>query len=225
MTILPDYWLTRPPFPLDAATRAAFDRLYDDVVAHPQQPINYALSAPKWQFLCYLGDQRNLALHGSGKPGITRFEPRQPSDLTEFGNQLAVYASLDALWSMFFAIVDRHYPMSLVNGCVRFTDASGQLSEPYYQFSVSHQFLPLRPWRNGVVYLLPRDSFVQEPPIRVAHLEAASAQLASFTPVDALASLAITPDDFPFLDQIRGHDDARIQEYVDALETLAPWPS
>jgi hypothetical protein len=50
------------------------------------------------------------------------------------------------------------------------------------------------------------------------------AQLASFVPVQPLAKLTVTPSDFPFLTQIRGHDDQRLQEYATALQTGAPWP-
>jgi hypothetical protein len=50
------------------------------------------------------------------------------------------------------------------------------------------------------------------------------AQLASFEPIQPLARLTVTPQDFPFLSQIRGHDDQRMQEYATALQTGAPWP-
>jgi hypothetical protein len=50
------------------------------------------------------------------------------------------------------------------------------------------------------------------------------AQLASFEAVQPLAKLTVTPTDFPFLADIRGHDDQRLAEYATALETGAPWP-
>jgi hypothetical protein len=39
-----------------------------------------------------------------------------------------------------------------------------------------------------------------------------------------VAKLTVTPADFPFLLQIRGHADERLQEYATALQTGAPWP-
>jgi hypothetical protein len=42
--------------------------------------------------------------------------------------------------------------------------------------------------------------------------------------VRPLARVAVEPADFPFLSQIRGHDDDRLAEYAHALETGAPWP-
>jgi len=49
-------------------------------------------------------------------------------------------------------------------------------------------------------------------------------QLASLAPVNPLAQLAVDPDDFPFLKDIRGIDDARLPEYGQAMQTGAPWP-
>jgi hypothetical protein len=223
---LPDYWLTRPSPEPDAATQQAFDALLDQAAARgPDAPIEYTLGAPKWQFLCHAAERRGLALHGSGNPAIVEFEPRQSNDLNEFGNQRAVYAAADGIWAMFFAIVDRdRYPMSISNACVRLEDAGGRVSEPLYVFSVSQAALPHQPWRTGTVYLLPRATFVQQAPFPFGESRVHVAQLASLEPVVPLARLAVTPADFPFLSQIRGHDDARLEVYQQALMTGAPWP-
>jgi hypothetical protein len=66
MTSIPSYWLPRPTLALDAATRAEFERLYAAAVAPGLgQSIDYALAAPKWQFLAYLAEAHPLMLHGS----------------------------------------------------------------------------------------------------------------------------------------------------------------
>lgn len=223
--ILPDYWLTRPNAPFDEDTRMAFDELLDTTLSMGECPtIQYTLPWPKWQFLCYLAERRDIALHGSGDSNITVFEPRQSNDLSEFGNQKAVYAASDGLWAMFFAIVDRDRVLSITNACVRLADSSGVLDGPYYVFSVSQSALPNRPWRIGTVYLLPRGPFTVQPPLTVGSTTAHIAQLASFVPVQPLAKLTVAPADFPFLLQIRGHDDRRLQEYAAALQTGAAWP-
>jgi len=49
-------------------------------------------------------------------------------------------------------------------------------------------------------------------------------QLASPVHVKPLARLEIRPEDFPFLSQIRGHDDSRLAEYGIAMQAGAPWP-
>lgn len=223
--MLPDYWLTRPTASFDTEAQQAFDELLATTLRTGGCPsIPYTLPWPKWQFLCHLADQHAIALHGSGDPNIALFEPRQSNDLNEFGNQKAIYAASDGLWAMFFAIVDRQRVTSITNACVRLADETGMLHGPYYVFSVSQTALPNRPWRTGAVYLLLRETFVDQPPLAFGSNQVHIAQLASFVAVQPLAKLSVTPEDFPFLMQIRGHDDNRLQEYASALETGAPWP-
>ena len=223
--ILPDYWLTRPTVNLDEGARDAFDELLDTTLSLGGCPaIEFTLPWPKWQFLYHLADHYDIALHGSGDPDIAVFEPRQSNDLNEFGNQKAIYAASDGLWAMFFAIVDRERVMSITNACVRLADETGNLHGPYYVFSVSQTALANQPWRKGTVYLLSRETFIVQPPLAFGSNEVHIAQLASFVPVQPIAKLTVTPEDFPFLMQIRGHDDGRLQEYATALQTGAPWP-
>jgi len=224
--MLPDYWLTRPSVNFDERVQDAFDELLNRTLSIGACPtIEFTLPWPKWQFLCYLADHHNIAMHGSGNPDIGLFEPRQSNDLNEFGNQKAVYAASDGLWAMFFAIVDRGRVMSVTNACVRLADETGTIHGPYYVFSVSQSALSSQPWRTGTVYLLPRSTFTVQSPIAFGSNQVHIAQLASFVAVEPLAKLTITPADFPFLMQIRGHDDERLQEYATALQTGAPWPS
>jgi len=224
--MLPDYWLTQPSVSFDDRAQIAFDELLKTTLISGGCPtIQFTLPWPKWHFLCHLADHHDIALHGSGDPNIALFEPRQSHDLNDFGNQKAVYAASDGIWAMFFAIVDRDRVMSITNACVRLADQTGTLYGPYYVFSVSQSALPSQPWRTGTVYLLPRRTFTLQPPMAVGSNEVHIAQLASFVPVQPLAKLTVTPADFPFLMQIRGHDDQRLQDYATALQTGAPWPS
>lgn len=223
--LLPDYWLTRPSMPMDTTAQNAFDELLTASLQNEPCPfIEYRLPYPKWQFLCYLADHKDFAMHGSGDSDIALFEPRQSNDLNEFGNQKAIYAASDALWSMFFAVVDRDRVGSITNACVSLNDEAGATHGPYYVFSVSQKALPSQPWRTGTVYLLPRKTFVTQSPMAFGPYQVKIAQLASFEPVVPLAKLSVAPEDFPFLNQIRGHDDERLQEYATALQTSAPWP-
>jgi len=223
---LPSYWLPRPPMRLDQTTQATFDQLLTTALAQGISPLlDYTLTAPKWQFLCYLAEHHAIALHGSGNPNISQFTPRQPIDLTEIGSQRAVYAADDGIWALFFAIADRdRYPMSLLNSCIRIAQAPAPISEPLYVFSVSRTARPQQPWRDGVVYLLPRATFTAQPSVQVDTIVIHPAQLASLVPVTPLARLAVTPADFPFLAQVREHDDARLSDYAAAMNTGAPWP-
>ncbi len=224
--ILPDYWLQRPKIEISSQTRSGFDRLFARIKeAGTNIRIDYSLPAPKWQFLCYLADQQGVVLHGTGDPHIEVFEPRPSNDLVEFGAQTAVYAAVDGLWAMFFAILDRaHYPISTSNACIRLVDEAGQVSEPWYVFSISQSALRQEPWRTGMVYLLPGDTFKQMPSMRFGPYEVRIPQMASLEPVKPFAQLEVAPQDFPFLKDIRGLDDARFWEYGQAMQTGAPWP-
>lgn len=224
--ILPDYWLQRPDIEFDAQTRSDFDRLLARVkAAGTNTRIDYTFPVPKWQFLCYLADQCGVVLHGTGDPNIQVFEPRPSSDLTEFGAQTAVYAAGDGLWAMFFAILDRsHYPMATSNACIRLVDETGQVSEPRYVFSISQTVLGQQPWRRGTIYLLPEETFINQPSLPFGPYEVRVPQLASLAPVKPYAQLEVAPGDFPFLKDIRGLDDARFEEYGQAMQAGAPWP-
>lgn len=87
--LLPDYWLQRPITQLDSTTQQQFDELYKAFSAHPQQqPIDYNLSAPKWQFLCYLAEQYQLALHGSGNPFLGQIRGHDDARLADYAKAM-----------------------------------------------------------------------------------------------------------------------------------------
>lgn len=209
MSDVPRHFEPRPPMPTAPATLAAFDALFDAAVAAgPDEPVDYTLDAPRWQFICHIADTRDVVVHGSGNPGITRFEPRQPIDMTEFGNQNAVYAASDGLWPMYFAILDRdRYPIWLINGSGRIVGADGEPREPFYFFSISEAALAAEPWRRGTIYFLPRDTFRQQPPLESNGQHVLVPQWASLEPVTPLAKIEVGAEDFPLLSRMRGHPD------------------
>jgi hypothetical protein len=228
--MLPDYWQERPPFSLNSATEAAIEgvlqrwqrRGADGLL--DLDPIVHVRGVTPWQFLCGLAERREIAFHGTGDPGIELFEPREPIDFAPFGQRKAVFATTDPVWSMFYAIVDRdRYRLTLNNGCV-LVDADGGRQLPYYYFSVTSAALPQQPWRNGYLYFLPAGTFVAQPAATFAGHTARVPQLASPVAVAPFARLRIDPGDFPFLGQIRGHDDDRLAEYARAVMAAEPWP-
>jgi hypothetical protein len=160
----------------------------------------------------------------SGNPAIAHFEPRQPIDLTEFGNQNAVYAAADGIWAMFYAILDRdNFSLTMANACIQIVTGE-TTSQSLYHFSITRSALAQNPWRNGTVYLLPRGTFVEQPTIPFDSVQVKIPQLASPVAVSPLARLQVTPSDFPFLENVRGHDDARLHDYMIAMQTGAPLP-
>jgi hypothetical protein len=213
--------MPRPGPAPDAATRAEFDRVLDEaVLAGPDEFIDYRMAAPKWQFLCHAADRGGFVLHGTGNPDIAMFEPRQSNDVDDFGNRRAVYAASDGLWPMYFAILDRDpYAMGLTNACIQLVGEEGS----YYFFSISRSALDQQPWREGIVYLLPADTFETQKSIIDGDQEIQIAQVASLTPVRPAAKLRVGPGDFPFLEAIRGHDNEVVFSRAAADPAGFPW--
>jgi hypothetical protein len=230
--VLPDYWLERPPLDVDSSTRAAIEDFL--ALGQPQAGAGPLDADPfvhrrggvtPWRFLCGLAERREIAFHGTGDPGIECFEPREPNDFAPFGHQKAVFATTDPIWAMYYAIVDRdRYRLTLNNGCILLMDAEGRRDAPYYYFSITDGALPERPWRTGYVYFLPAETFVPQPAATYAGYTARVPQLASPVAVTPFARLRVAPGDFPFLSQIRGHEDSRLGEYAQAVMAAAPWP-
>lgn len=224
--------MERPPLRLNSSTRAALeeflslaqpeagDGLLDvDAIVHAGSVVT------PWQFLSALAERREIAFHGTGDPNIASFEPREPIDFAPFGHQKAVFATTDPIWAMYYAIVDRdRYPLTLNNGCIVLMDADGRPGVPHYYFSITGDALRERPWRTGYVYFLPAETFVGQPAGTYAGRAARIPQLASPVAVTPFARLRVTPGDFPFLAQIRGHEDSRLAEYARAVMAAEPWP-
>jgi hypothetical protein len=222
---IPAYWLSRPDVRPDPQLTASFDQLLDEALARgPEHPLDYRLAAPKWRFLCHTAERGGMVLHGSGDPGITEFEPRQPGDDLEFSNRLAVFAATDGIWPIFYAILDRvrHPSANMCNGCFRLGSPTRHGDSRYF-FSISAPVLAQQPWREGTVYLLPADSFEHQPPIELAHTSVYIAQSASPVPVKPLAKLTVGPADFPYLHQVHGHDDAVLAARMAADPDGFPW--
>ena len=227
-SVLPDYWIERPPVRASRATEAAVDaflQLADRNGGSPLVEVDALLRETprvvRWRFLCSLAARCPIAFHGTGDPRIARFEPREPVDFAPFGRQRAVFATSDPIWAMFYAIVGRsRHGLTLNNGCLVLEDTG----ESYYYFSVSQQALARRPWRTGYLYFLPARTFVEQPGAVYAGHQARVPQLASPVAVKPFARLRVAPKSFPFLGRIRGHDDERLADYARAVMAAAPWP-
>ena len=220
---LPPYFLPRPPLAPDAEAAAAFDALFDSACRAGGE-IDYTLPWPRWQFICHIADTREVILHGSQNLEITTFEPRKSSDAHPFGDRKAVFGASDGLWPIYYAILDRAtHPMSLCNAAFRLGRADGSLGTPHYFFSISRKALAARPYAPGAVYFLPRATFEPMPPVtsdgRVIHV----AQWASLQPTEPLTRIKVGPEDFPFLAEIRGHDDDTLWARAKADPDGFPW--
>jgi len=220
----PGLFLPRPPFELTAEKQADFERLYQSTSLGGL--VDYGLSYPKWQYLTYLCDTKDLVLHGSPNAEIGQVEPRQARDVRAFSDQKAIYATTDGIWAIYFAILDRRtYPeMTLFNTCLRVRGSRGLFGEPMYFFSITHSVLLQKPWCEGMIYILPRQSFFQEAPQQVQEVEIVIPHWISHALARPVARLCVGPQDLPFLDKIHGHNNERLVESYRADPNGFPWP-
>lgn len=209
----PGYGLLEPPKHADPERDKAFDELLK--AAPPGGRLEWSLPYPKHEFIRWAGQKDMFLFHGSTDPGIIVFQPiRESFELSDHsgrGNLGAVYATHNGYWSMFFAVVARNrLKGSMRNGVFTWESANGQTATTY-QFSLEKDSLESRPFTNGVIYLLPKETFR-----RLALYEGGplSDEWASEQPIRPVASLAIEPDDFPFLDRIAGHDETEFLEML-----------
>ncbi len=220
----PSFLLPCPLFDMIPEKQDAFEQVLHST---PRGDfIDYCIPYPKWQFLSYLCETREWVLHGSQHSHIDEVEPRQANDKKAFSNQQAIYATTDGIWAIYFAILDREkYPeMSLFNSCLRARIAADQLSAPLYFFSITHSVLLQKPWGEGVIYILPRHSFEQEAPQQVQGMEIVFPHWIGRLPTKPIAKLRVGPQDFPFLEQLHGHNNEKLVQLAMADPNGFPWP-
>ena len=196
-------YLLAPEIDWTAEKTACFEAIYQDALRQGSgQPVDYHAPYPKYEFICYLVAFKGLLVHGSSDPEIETFEPRPQTDY--FGRfTRAVFATPDAIWPMYFAIIDRpRYRGTLQNDCTNLRGEAG-VERRCYQFSISSANKGARPFTTGTLYLLPPDTF--SPVLDEAGQPVM--EWLSPEPVAPLAKIRVAPEDFPFLDAIRVHED------------------
>ena len=214
---LESYWLTRPEFNLEPFVPELELCLLEALKTGVAPP----LPVPTWVFLIWLNHTKQYLMHGTGDPNISVFEPRQSNDVGWFGNRKAVYAASDGIWAMFFAILNRpDVPMSISNAAVRLeTDPAQDI----YFFSVSDTAIMQGAFRRGWVYILPRDGFEQEPSEAREGVKTQAHHWASLQAVKPLFRVTVDAKDFPFLHQIRSHNDEILWQRVERNRNGFPW--
>jgi hypothetical protein len=175
------YRLLVMPHPhLTEADRAAFERL---LAATPDGgDVAYDLERPKWWFLHH-AIRSGLLLHGTNEHGLEVLGTRANDDARGAPVD-AVFASDDAIWPLYFAVVRREaLRYGYINWAVHVRDGSR------YVFSIGADPAAPDSWTNGTIYLLPGESFRRTD---------SSRELVSETAVKPRARLAVAPEDFPF---------------------------
>ena len=223
--MIPDHWLKRPEYKLTQEQKEFLESLWQETLKNPNISWIENLPVPKWIFLCWLTEEKNFLVHGLSNPNIELFEPRSPDakDDDEFSQQTAVFASSEGIWPMFYAILDReNFNVWLLNGALRFELSEG-LSDIRYFFSVTQEILEKYPWREGTMYILPKDDFTLQPPHQLGDFMIHEFQWANLNLVKPLAKLKVLPEDFPFLSQVHGHDNDVVQTRAKANPNGFPW--
>src|SRR5688572_29158807 len=128
--------IRRPVHLPEEQQRLAFDRLFDSARQNgPNTLIDYNLPYPKSDFLNYLCDWGGFVMHGSPMHDLDELKPiRRSGDDNEFGNRQQIFASPDAIWAMWFAILDKSKYNLTRNGCVRV--GGGPRRIKYYHFEL-----------------------------------------------------------------------------------------
>ena len=95
--------------PAPPEQQAAFDDLLDHALTQgPAAPLDYTLPYPRLDFLNYACDWRGYAAHGTPRTDLETLQPvRLSTDASEFGRRQQIFCSPDAIWAMWFAILDK----------------------------------------------------------------------------------------------------------------------
>lgn len=189
---------------MDPKISFEFNRLFNTYLLHQaKRPIEYDLPYPKIDFINYLCDWRGLVAHGSNLPDLTLLEPvRQSTDASEFGNRQQVFASPDAIWAMWFAILDKDKFHTTRNGCIGIGSESKR--EKYYHFELERTLKDRFPFTTGTLYFFRADDFATRHRNRALNLFGGEIEeWGSAEPVKPIAKIRVEPQDFPYLDQVQ----------------------
>ena len=176
---------------LSAADETAFDEL---LARTPEEgTIEYDLAQPKWWFLHHQ-IRRGFLVHGSNEPAIDEFRTRQNLDAHQRPID-AVFASDDAIWPLYFAVVNRPVAQSYINWCEHVTSRRLGRTRAICSRSARTRTTSARgPMGRSTCCRARR--FAPRPKSR---------ELVSEQPVRPRARLPVTPADFPFRTETRGH--------------------
>lgn len=181
---------------LDVPTQAKmeFEALYEAYIQKGEgELIEYECKYPKYLFLNYLIEQKNVLVHGSNHRDIEEFSPRRQTLFTGKPVQ-AVFAASDGVWSSFFAVINRKdYVGSLRNACYSVRTKKG--IKRYYYFSLNEAYKESC-WVDGMMYILPKHYFNQG---------GIKDEWICETTVMPLAKLAIQKNDFIFINHVKRH--------------------
>ena len=188
----------------ETKSSTAFDTLLEKTLGEGSNTlIHYDLPYSKVDFLNYLCDHCDFVAHGSPLPDLLLLEPiRYSSDVTEFGNRKIIFSTPDAIWAMWFAILDKGRARSTSNACIRLGSRASQWDK-YYHFNLPVNMQGQYPFTEGTIYLAHASDFPEKHAMRQLEFFGAEfEEWGSAKPVQPVARLQISPQDFPYLGSV-----------------------
>lgn len=184
-----------PSINLSPHEKEQFELLFERLAKEDLPKLEYNLPIPKYKFLSYLAENKQLILHGSNHPSIHTFEPRNQT-LFNGKSVNAVFATKDPIWSIFYAVFRKESVYSnFRNGCI-----SADKKHKYHFYSLTQETFQNNPWTNGTVYILPQETFQHVGSGAIIFDEWISKE-----PVTPIAKLEVEPADFYFLSKVASH--------------------
>ena len=182
-----------PPVVTDPSSHATYDELVASALDGDGTIDAGRCHSPLHELLTYLVSKRGYLLHGSNDPEIRMLEPRPARDL---GTELrAVVACDDAIWPLFYAVVNRERIEAMFTNCLH-VGRPPRLRR-FYMFAIVGDPAADETWMPGVVYALPRDGFRHE----------WGNEWVSEQRLQPLLRVPVTPADFPLRESVVGLSD------------------
>ena len=171
---------------------APYEASFDALLARTPEggEVDYDVPQPKWWFLHHLVTHGHV-LHGTNERAIEEFRTRRNFDAHNEREVDGVWATDDAIWPLYFAVVNRPVAQSYINWCEHPGNGTSR-----YLFSIGSDPQAAESWTTGTVYVLPRETFEPTPESR---------ELTSTVPVRPRARLTVDPEDFPFKSKTLHH--------------------
>jgi hypothetical protein len=188
--------LPEVPVPVvDGATERAYREFTEAHLDGGAGPAVLTLEppGPLLGYLQWLATRRDVVFHGTRQGGLEELRTqRETRDASAFGDQVAVFASDDPVWAMFFSVLRRGGDFrGTRNGAM--STADEPLRRRYFM-SVNAEVAPGDEKTDGWLYVLPKDGFESEPPL-YGHVH--TSHWVSRRPVRALGRFAVAASDFP----------------------------
>jgi hypothetical protein len=179
-----------PRIVTDPSRKKAFDALVADARAGDGTIDAAAAPYPVHELLTYLVTEHDLLLHGSNDAALDILDPRPAQDYdTEL---LAVVATDDGIWPIFYAVVAREGIEGVFTACTHL--GRGSRLRRFYMFAMGADPNLQTSWTQGVVYALPRTGFRREWGHEWVNPE----------PVRPVLCIPVGPEDFPLRDAVVG---------------------